>query len=171
MAETPGADQRVFPPFLGDTRAQVAGFIDFMRDVVVRKASGLSEADAHRAVLPSPLMTVTGLLSHLRWVEAHWFGTVLEGEPDRAPYTDEDPDADFRAGEALTLEQAIAEYTAQCAVSREIAARHDDDEVLPFRDGGQVTVRWVLLHMVEETARHVGHLDVIRESLDGATGV
>ncbi|WP_026424548.1 DinB family protein [Actinokineospora inagensis] len=163
-------DSRTEPHPLGGEREQLTGFLDFLRETVVRKATGLSEADAHRALLPtSPLMTVAGLLSHLRWVEVYWFVNALSGEPTPAPFPPGDVDGPFRVGVDLTLDQAIAEYTAQCAHSREVVARRELDDSLEF-DGWPLSVRWVLLHMVEETGRHAGHLDVIREMLDGVTG-
>ena len=163
------ADTRVDPPQVAGTVEQMNGFLDFLRGSIEMKAAGLSEEDARRSVLPSPLMTVSGLLAHLRWVEAYWFGTVLDGQPDRAPYTEEDPDAEFRGAVEIPVAQLLADYSAQCADSRAIAARLDLDTVVPFR-GGEVNARWVVLHMIEETGRHAGHLDVIRELLDGTTG-
>ncbi|MGX7829430.1 DinB family protein [Actinokineospora sp. 24-640] len=164
------ADTRTDPPYTGTEPDQAIGFLDYLRETVVMKAAGLSEDETHKAVLPSPLMTVAGLLSHLRWVEAYWFRTVLCGEPDRAPYSTENPDGEFEAAADLPTEQLIAEYRAECANSRAVTTRMPFDDTVPFRDRGQVSVRWVVLHMIEETARHAGHLDIIRELLDGATG-
>jgi len=162
-------DPRIDPPLVAGDTDQINGFLDYLRGSVVLKAEGLSEEDARRSVLPSPLMTVSGLLAHLRWVEAYWFGTILDGRPDLAPYTDEDPDAEFRGAVEIPLRQLVDDYTAQCADSRAVAARVGLDTVVPFR-GEEVNARWVLLHMIEETGRHAGHLDVIRELLDGTTG-
>lgn len=163
-------DTRPQPPFVGGETEQTAGFLDFLRETVVLKSSGLSEEDAHRPVLPSRLMTVAGVLSHLRWVEAYWFGVVLSGEPDRAPYSREAPDGEFEVAADLPLARLIADYQAQCQVSRRVAAGMEIDSTVPFRGDGRVNLRWVLLHMVEETGRHAGHLDIIRELLDGVTG-
>jgi uncharacterized damage-inducible protein DinB len=165
MTETNRAD----PPFTGDERAQITGFVDFFRATLRVKTAGLSEEDAHRPVLPSPLMTVAGLVSHLRWVEAYWFRVVLDGQPDEAPYTDEDPDAEFKVDDR-PLAELLDEYDAECTRSNAIAAKLQLDEELPFRKDRHINLRWVLLHMIEETGRHAGHLDVIRELLDGVTG-
>ncbi|WP_156757400.1 DinB family protein [Actinokineospora pegani] len=169
MAESAGPDTRVEPPWTGDEVGTVAGFLDFLRATVVRKASGLSEEQARRAVLPSPPMTVAGLLSHLRWVEAYWFAHVLGGEPDTAPRSATDPDAEFRVAAGTTLADLVGGYEAACARSREVVAAMAPGDTVEFR-GERLSVRWVLVHMVEETGRHAGHLDVIRELLDGATG-
>jgi uncharacterized damage-inducible protein DinB len=102
-------------------------------------------------------------------VEAYWFQVILGGRPDEAPDTDEDPDAEFKVADR-TLAELLDEYDAECSRSDTIvAARQLDDEV-PFRKDRRVNLRWVLLHMVEETGRHAGHLDAIRELLDGVTG-
>ncbi|PPK67540.1 DinB family protein [Actinokineospora auranticolor] len=163
-------DTRVAPPYAGGELDQLNAFLDFLRATIARKSEGLSEADAHRSVLPSPLMTVAGLLSHLRWVEAYWFDTALAGNPDRAPYSKEHPDGEFEIAAELTLDQLLADYAEQCARSREIIAGLALDDTVPFRGDQRLNPRWVLLHMIEETGRHAGHLDVIRELLDGATG-
>lgn len=162
-------ETRTDPPMTGDERAQIMGFLHFFRETIRWKATGLSEQDAHRPVLPSPLMTAAGLVSHLRWVEAYWFRVVLDGRPDEAPYTDEDPDAEFKVDDR-PLAELLDEYDAECSRSDAIAAARQLDDDVPFRKTRRVNLRWVLLHMVEETGRHAGHLDVIRELLDGLTG-
>lgn len=86
-----------------------------------------------------------------------------------APWNKEDPDGEFKAAADMTLEQLIDDYRAQCATSSEITAALTLDTVRA-RGENEYNVRWVVLHMIEETARHVGHLDLIREQLDGATG-
>jgi uncharacterized damage-inducible protein DinB len=159
---------RVDPPFAGKEREQIEGFLDSLRDTVRVKCSGLSKQDARRSVVPSPLMTVSGLVSHLRWVEAYWFGSVLNGQQNAAPYSDADPDAEFKV--TTELDVLLAEYAAECERSRQIAAGLELDHEVPFRDKGTMNLRWVLLHMIEETGRHAGHLDLIREMLDGTTG-
>jgi hypothetical protein len=163
-------DTRVDPPMTGDERVQLGGFADFLRGTIELKCAGLSDEDAARSVLPSPLLTAAGIVKHLRWVEEYWFGVVLAGKPTRAPYTEEDPDADWRIEAGETISGLLADYAAQCAVSREIVAGLELDHEVPFRDKGTVSVRWVLIHMVEETGRHAGHLDLVRELLDGVTG-
>jgi len=80
-----------------DERAMLTTFLDYTRATVHAKCVGISEENARRALLPtSPLMTVSGLVSHLRWVEHSWFETRMLGEEDRGPLTDEDPDREFR---------------------------------------------------------------------------
>jgi uncharacterized damage-inducible protein DinB len=164
---------RTRPPSDSDERTMLTAWLDWHRATVRSKCEGLSEADAHRALLPeSPLMTVAGLVSHLRWVERSWFEFDLLGRPDDGPWSDTDPDAEMRV-EDVPLSQLLDEYDAQCEQSRQITAAHD----LETRERGEragsdpVSLRWILAHMIEETARHNGHLDILREMLDGTKGV
>ncbi len=164
---------RVRPAYDADERTQLLAWLDMQRAVVHWKCEGLSAEDAHRVVIPtSPLMTMAGLVSHLRWVEHCWFEVMLMGRPATGPQFDEEvEDADLRV-EGVPLEQLLREYAAQCAVSDEIIAAHGLDDVGRQKDfrAGAATLRWTLLHMVEETARHAGHLDLVRELLDGSKG-
>ena len=161
---------RVDPPMVADERETLNGFLDYLRATIALKCEGLSEQDAKRSTLPSPLLTAAGVVKHLRWVEHYWFEVVLAGKPSRAPYTEEDPDADWRIEEGETITELLADYAAQCTVSREILAGLGLGHEVPFRGEGTVSARWVLAHMIEETGRHAGHVDIVRELLDGTTG-
>jgi hypothetical protein len=149
------------------------GWLDLQRAIVHLKCEGLSAADAHRAVLPtSPLMTMAGIVSHLRWTEHCWFEVLFLGRPAEGPqFADGPEDADMMV-EGTPLAQLLEEYERECAVSNQIVADHSLDDVGRNRDfgAGAATLRWMLIHMVEETARHVGHLDIVRELLDGRKG-
>ncbi|SDL07854.1 Protein of unknown function [Glycomyces sambucus] len=154
-----------------DERTALYERLRWQRQTVRKKTEGLAEADAHRRFLPSPLMTVAGLVSHLRWVEHSWFEVNLAGLPDRGPWTDEDPDAEMKV-DGVPLARLLDEYDAQCARSVEIAdaTALDAVELAPPPGGEPCSLRWVLLHLIEETARHNGHLDIMREFADGVTG-
>jgi uncharacterized damage-inducible protein DinB len=164
---------RTRPPLVADERTQLLGWLDLQRALVHYKCEGLSEADAHRAVLPtSPLMTMTGLVSHLRWVEHCWFEVLFLGRPaDVNPQFGDVEDADFMVDD-VPLAQLLTVFERQCAVSNEIVAAASLDTVGTHPDFGSAgaTLRWMLLHMVEEVARHVGQMDTIRELIDGRTG-
>lgn len=161
------------PPYQAGERDQLLGWLDLQRAIVHWKGEGLSEPDAHRSVLPSsPLMTVAGVVSHLRWVEHLWLEVVFLGRPAVGPqFQDEPEDADMIV-DGIPLEQLLAEYDQQCAVSDEITAAHSLDEPGRHPDFkvSAASLRWILLHLIEETARHAGHLDTIRELLDGRKG-
>lgn len=162
---------RTRPPLVADERTQLMGWYDLQRAIVHHKCEGLSDEDAHRVVLPtSPLMTVAGVVSHLRWTEHGWFEIQFLGRSaaHNPQYADEPEDADMRV-EGVPLARLLDEYERQCAVSNEIIAAHSLDAVgrnTSFKSGS-ASLRWMVLHMLEETARHVGHLDTIREQLDG----
>lgn len=155
-----------------DERAALIDRLRFQRQTVRKKAEGLSEADAHRAFLPSPLMTVAGLVSHLRWNEHSWFEVSLLGLPNRGPWTEDGhPDVEMMVDD-VPLAQLLDEYDEQCARSNEITAGLSLDTVERSAPDGEraCSLRWILLHMIEETARHNGHLDILREFADGVTG-
>jgi uncharacterized damage-inducible protein DinB len=161
-------------PARWDERTTLTTFLDYARATARAKCAGISAADAGRSVLPgSPLMTVSGLVSHLTWVEYWWFQVVFLGEEDRGPWTEEDPDREMRIALDVPLDRLLAEYDAQAARYRELVAARDLDERArrTVRDDETVTLRWILFHLVEEAARHNGHLDILRELLDGVVGV
>ncbi|MBA0053700.1 DinB family protein [Streptomyces sp. AJS327] len=156
-----------------DERTQLTTFLDYARDTVRAKCEGVSAEHARTALLPgSPLMTLSGVVSHLRWVEYHWFQVTFLGEDDQGPWTEEDPDREMRIAVDVPLPRLLDEYAEQSARYRELVAEHSLDERArrTVRDGLHVDLRWILLHLTEETARHNGHLDILRELLDGTTG-
>lgn len=159
------------PPRVADERTQLLGWLDLQRQLVRWKCEGISDDDAHRAVLPpSPLMTLAGLVSHLRWTEHCWFEVVFLGSGEEEnPQFGEEEDADWRM-DGVPLARLLDEYERQWARSNEIVAAHALDEPGAHELAQGTTLRWMLLHMLEETARHVGHADAVRELLDGTRG-
>ncbi|RIV38963.1 DinB family protein [Micromonospora radicis] len=154
----------------GDERAVLESFLDFHRAVVLRKLRGLSEADATHRLVPSAT-TLAGLIKHLTLVERNWFPALLDPGPGEVHLTSpEDAAASFALTDGETVEGLAAAYEAQCVRSREVAARFDLDHVAPQPQLGEVSLRWILVHMIEETARHAGHADILRELTDGSTG-
>jgi hypothetical protein len=113
-------------------------------------------------------------VSHLRWVEWSWVQVRLLGlaEEDDGPWTEEDPDREFHYRLDLPLSVTIEDYQALAREHDGLFAGLDLDLVaaVRLRSGEQVTLRWVLMHLIEENARHNGHLDIIRELLDGTKG-
>jgi len=139
-------------------------WLDVFRDTVVTKIDGLSEVDLRRRLVPS-LTTVGGVVKHLRWVETGWFHQLLGarcGDHRRA----HDRDWEFVPQPEDTAASLIADYRAACAESRVVAAPFALDDVVPHHSMGEVSVRWVFVHLIEETARHAGQLDILREQLD-----
>ncbi|MFJ8801233.1 DinB family protein [Streptomyces sp. NPDC102487] len=170
---TSTSQTRTDTPAAWDERTQLTTFLDYARATARAKCEGLSEEDARKAPLPgSPLMTLSGVVNHLRWVEYYWFQVVFLGEEDEGPWTDEDPDREMRIAVDIPSAEILDAYEAQSARYRKLVADHDLDAKAerPIRDGRHVDLRWILLHLVEETSRHNGHIDILRELADGRTG-
>jgi uncharacterized damage-inducible protein DinB len=166
MAETQRPDRREQQVF--GERATLEAFLDDYRDIAVRKVSGLSDADARRTLVTSPT-TVGGLIKHLRWAEYGWFEQLLQ-ERDNDNRRTHERSWEFEFLPQESLPTLLAEYQSQCDESRRIAAQYQLDHVVPHRRFGTVSLRWIYVHMIEETARHTGQLDILREQLDGTTG-
>ena len=164
---------RRHPPFVADERTQLVGWLDLQRAIVQMKCEGLSDAGAHRLVLPgSPLTTLAGAVAHLRWAEYCWFEVVFLGRPAVGPRFGDGPERAGLRVSSQPLDRLLADYERQCARSNEIAAAHSMDDVgkhQGFR-AAAATLRWILIHMVEQTARHAGRMDAIRELLDAERG-
>jgi hypothetical protein len=148
--------------------ARLLGFLDWNRSVAVRKLDGLTFEEATRVRMPTGV-TLLGIVRHLAWDERGWFEHFFLGEPDDAVDTDES----FAVDSVSSVDEVVADYLAAVERSREIvreAASFDARSVLPHDYFGIVTLGWIVLHMATETARHAGHLDILRELTDGETG-
>ncbi len=145
-------------------RATLVAFLDYLRDAVVIKAEGLSDEDGRRALVPSGT-SVLGLVKHLTMVEVSWFQWSFAGEKVWVPTGDLE--------QADTAASVIDGYRAAIARNNEIVASAPDLSTRCARKPpatDPLSLRWVLVHMVEETARHAGHADILREQIDGRTG-
>lgn len=157
-------------PRSGTEREVLLAQLEHKRAVLLRRVSGLSEEDLRRTPTASSL-SLLGLLKHLAYVERWWFRAVFAGEDVAFPWTEEDPDADFRPEPDETSQQIVALYFDEVERSRAIVAVADlDDAARAPRPGQPTNLRGVLVHMIQEVARHLGHADIIRESIDGTTG-
>jgi len=152
-------------------RAGVSTMLDEQRAGLTRKVTGVSEVDA-RLQPTAGSLSLLSLIKHCAVWEARWFGGVVAGQrlPDGWPEVDED-DAEFLLGEDDTLELWLSRYEAACNASRVIVASMDLDAPCARPDVIDCNLRWVMLHLIEETARHAGHADLIREALDGSRGM
>lgn len=142
----------------------LAGWLDVQRDAIVAKIDGLSESDVRRRLVPS-LTTIGAVVKHLRWVETGWFGQLFAARTGDHRRT-HDRDREFTVEPADTVESLIADYRAAAAASRAAVAGHALDEEVPHVDMGSVSLRWIMVHLIEETARHAGQLDILREQLE-----
>jgi uncharacterized damage-inducible protein DinB len=163
---------RADPPTVAAERELLQGFVDFHRGTLLWKTSGLTgEQLATRSAEPST-MSLLGLVRHLTEVERFWYQICLDGRPvEQRLWTGEQPDGDFDLVDPAQAEQDLADFKAIIRTSDEIVSGYDLDHTFrhPRRDE-EYSVRWLLIHMVEEYARHNGHADLLRERLDGLTG-
>ncbi|HEY2794958.1 MAG TPA: DinB family protein [Micromonosporaceae bacterium] len=166
--------ERPMPPLNADERATLDGWLDFHRTTLAMKVDGVTDEQAATASVPPSPFTLTGLVQHLAEVERNWFQRVVAGadvptvfNPQARP---DGPDSGFDLLPGATLADAIAMWQREIATSREICAARSLTETGRFMDT-DVSLRWVYIHMIEEYARHNGHADLIRERIDGATGV
>ena len=174
MFTDPDTDPRVDPPTQADERATIVAFLRWQRDTLQLKCAGLDAANlARRSVDPSTL-SLLGLVRHMAEVERGWFRRTMAGQ-DAPPhfYSDTDPDGDFdrAASDPEVVAEAWNVWRAEVAFADRFVAEAPDLDVAgndPWR--GAVSLRWVLVHMVEEYARHNGHADLLRQRIDGAVG-
>ena len=151
-------------------------FVEYFRQVVRRKVDGLTPEQLDHTVASSSL-TIGGILRHLTLVEESWFVEVLQGRELGEPWSsvdwNSDRDWDFESASGMTADELLADHEQACEKSREILAEVADLDTLTARgdrDGEKFNVRWILIHLIEEYARHAGHADTLREDIDGEIG-
>ncbi len=165
--------ERVEPEVDSDERTMLVEFLDYYRETLLRKVDGLSDADALRAAAPPSTLNLMGLTRHMADVERWWFRIMLVND-DLAPifYTEENEELDMLPPSTATLAEAVGALQAEIALADvNIAAAALDQNCARARGNGQTpTLRWLLIHMIEEYARHCGHADLLREAIDGSVG-
>lgn len=163
--------QRPGPPRTADERASLTGFLQYQRETLAMKCAGLTTDQLRRRSIPPSGLSLLGLVRHAATVERSWFRLVWDGEEVRPrwPGRVDGVFAEF-AVETADPEEAFTQWELECARSREIVARAGSLDTT-VRWGEEVySLRYVLLHMIEEYARHNGHADLLRERIDGAAG-
>lgn len=147
-------------------------WLEWHRGTLAVKCAGLSEEQLRERSTPPSTMSLLGLVRHMAHVEQVWFRNVLNGEgAARLWGKDVNPDADFDEVDTASAEEAFAVWQAEIEHARELSAGVPLDAVGKSRRHGQdCSHRWILVHMIEEYARHNGHADLLRERVDGATG-
>jgi uncharacterized damage-inducible protein DinB len=164
--------QRLDVPFAGDEKAMLGAFLDRYRETILWKLDGLTKEQASARLVASAT-TLLGIVKHLAYVERWWFQMNFAGDPVSFPWPENEPDEDidFRIAATDTIESISALYRQEIVRSREIVAGASLEDL--GKDLGKVTprsLRWIMVHMIEETARHAGHADILRELTDGAIG-
>ncbi|MFN8018282.1 MAG: DUF664 domain-containing protein [Acidimicrobiales bacterium] len=172
--EPTDSGHRTFPPTrTAGEREQLESLLEWYRAGVELKVAGIAQHLATTKPLGSDT-SVAGLVKHLAMVEDTWFAVRFAGQPAADWYAgadwDHDPDWEFNSALAEPIELQVERYRAACERARTIAAAADLDDPAANDEGRPFVLRFILLHMLEETARHLGHLDVLRELLDGTTG-
>ena len=159
--------QRV--PFTGDEKTSLHVALQRHRDVVLWKIEGLDDDQLRHPMTPSGT-SLLGIVKHLAAVEYSWFCSTFGREMEPMPFDEEDPEADLRISPDETTADVVAFYNRACRAADEAIDEVGIEELGKAWFGDLVSMRWVLIHMVEETARHAGHMDILRELIDGATG-
>lgn len=167
---------RIDPDPGGSELRLLEQYLDYQRETMLEKTRGLTKAQLSRIHPPSEL-TLSGLLYHLALVEEDWMEVRFSGLAEREPWASADWAADrdweFHTAPDLEPERLQSRYREACERSRRIVSGAADLDQLsnkPLRDGQHFSLRWVLLHLIEETARHAGHADFLREAIDGSAG-
>lgn len=170
---------RIHPPVAAGETLTALGFLDYQRATLAWKTAGLGE-EGLRATAADSTMTLGGLLKHMAWVEDYWFSRTLHDRAPSSPWDGVDWSADqdweFTSSLADTPEELRGLWRTAVARSRALVAAAipeaglDSRAARPGPEGESVSLRWIVLHMIEEYARHNGHADLLRESVDGQTG-
>lgn len=166
-------DTREPLPMIGDEREILSAALDWQRATFELKCGGIAPQRLSERPVPPSTMSLHGLVRHLAGVERWWFRIQFAGE--EVPllyYSDEDPDQDFDTLDG-EVDEAFEIWRAECRRSREIvaAAASMDETGIQRRTGKPIALRRIMVDLIAEYARHNGHADLLRESLDGSTGM
>ena len=163
-------------PNQGSEREILLAFLNYYRELLIDKTSGLTDEQLHTRLPPSTL-TLGGLINHMALVEDDWFTSDFSGEALPEPWCgapwDDDRDWEFNSAISTPTTELFARYRAAIDRSNYVIAHVDDLGEVSAKanqEGEKWSMRWILVHMIEETARHCGHADFIRESIDGSVG-
>ena len=168
-----GCDRhRVPPPFIGDERAMLNSWLDWHRKTLAVKCAGLSEEQLRERFVPPSTMSLLGLVRHMAHVERAWFRHVLNDEDVPLLYKTDDPDAEFNDVDTASTQEALCHLAGGGTSMPESSRRRC--RWTPLESGSATgrscSHRWILVHMIEEYARHNGHADLLRQRIDGVTG-
>ena len=171
---------RIEPPMQADERTTLTTFLDSFRSTLLEKAADLTDGEARRAACPPSDLSLLGLIRHMADVERWWFRRVWADDASATAlfhseaHPTGDPDGDLHPTEDDTMAAAVDTWLTEVEHARDAVARErslDTVAAMTMRDGRQSpSMRWILVHMIEEYARHCGHADLIRQAIDGRTG-
>jgi uncharacterized damage-inducible protein DinB len=171
VTEPMASEDRTEPPLAGDERATLTGFLDYQRETLAWKCSGLDAEQLARRAMPPSTLSLLGIVRHMADVERGWFSRVAGAKREPHYYTEQDINLDFDGAVADpdVASDAFATWKDEIERSRTGVSATELDATFRHRDR-DFSLRWLLVHMIEEYARHNGHADLLREAIDGATG-
>jgi uncharacterized damage-inducible protein DinB len=168
------SDPRPEPAMLGDERVTLIGFLRWQRETLVLKCSGLSPDDLARRSVTFANLSLLGLVRHMADVERGWFRRTMAGQEAPNYFRSQDADTDFDGAVAdpEVVEEAWRRWREEIGFADRFVESASSLDVVGVNptDRGPVSLRWVLVHMIEEYARHLGHADLLRQGIDGAVG-
>ena len=164
--------ERTHPPLEADERRMLEAWLEYHRATLANKGEGLADDQLRARSTPPSSLSLLGLVRHMAAVERGWFRRVMAGEDIPRLFARDDADACFNDVDDASVEEAFRLWRQECALAREVVAEVDSlDRVgKQQRYGADVSLRWILVHMIEEYARHNVHADLLRERIDGAVG-
>jgi uncharacterized damage-inducible protein DinB len=163
-------DQRTKPPRIADERATLTGFLQHQRETLVMKCAGLTAGQLRERAVPPSELSLLGLVRHMAEVERSWFRKVMNGEDVGCRWTRESGECAAFDVEGADPDEAFAAWHEECERARAVVDAAESFDVIGHHRHGEVSLRHVLTHMIEEYARHNGHADLLRERIDGVTG-
>jgi hypothetical protein len=167
------AVERVFPPVEAGERQMLSAWLDLQRATLEMKCDGLSDEQLREQAIPPSSLSLLGLVRHMAEVERNWFRPLLAGDEMGGLWAsgpELDPEPAFDDVATADVMASFAAWRAECDRARELADAAVSLEVTGLRGGARFSLRWVMVHMIEEYARHNGHADLLRERIDGVTG-
>ena len=164
--------ERVEPPLAAQEREMLNSWLEFHRDTLALKCAGLTGDQLRQRAIPPSRLSLLGLVRHMAEGERQWFAMVLGGEQiPHHYYTDDGPEAEFDDLDGADVAEAFETWRSECTAARERVAAAPSLDVAGTQDGKEFSLRWIMIHMIEEYARHNGHADLLRERIDGTVGV
>jgi uncharacterized damage-inducible protein DinB len=164
---------RIDPEYEAAERPMLDAWLEYHRATLLMKCADLTPDQLRARSVPPSSLSLIGLVRHMAEVERSWFQRVMAGHDAPPRYYDNatNPDGDFDDVDTADVDDAFAYFESECAAAREVAASFASlDDVGTRHNRDRVSLRWVLVHMIEEYARHNGHADLLREAIDGTTG-
>ena len=162
---------RTEPAFVADERAMLDAWLDYHRATLATKCDGLTAEQLRERAVPPSTLSLLGLVRHMAEVERGWFRRKFRNEeaPPRY-YSDDDRDGDFDNVDSADPAEAFAYWQEECEYARQVVAEAPSLDAISAGKGDDISLRWIVTHMIEEYARHNGHADFLRERIDGTIG-